>query len=247
MLSRSFRPGLLTCLGLSVIGLSIAIAGWSIHGGLKQFRSFDRYVTVKGLATKDVRADIAIWSLSFTATGDALVPTQTQLEADSAKVIGFLKANGLKDGEIRIQNIQVGDRQARLYGGSEGGPRFILSKTLIARTGDIDAMVRLSQKISDLVRDGVVLGQMDGGTSGSPQYVFSRINDVKPGMIAEATRNARDAARQFAADSGQRVGVIRSASQGMFEILPRSPGVNESETPDKTVRVVTTVEYYLGD
>jgi hypothetical protein len=77
--------------------------------------------------------------------------------------------------------------------------------------------------------------------------VFTRLNDLKPAMIAEATANARAAAEQFARDSGSAPGDIRQANQGVFVILPRdqAPGINESSQLQKIVRVVSTVQYLL--
>ena len=235
--------------GLIIVSAALAFTGFKIFEGLKYFRSFDRFVTVKGLATKDMKADLAVWSVNFTVTGDDLATAQTQLEANREKVTAFLKSNGLSEGNIRIQNIQVADKQAQTYSsnGGESGPRYVLSQALIARTNDIEAMAKASQNVSQLIKEGVVLGQPNGGYNPAPQYMFTKLNDVKPSMIAEATKNARDSAEQFAKDSQQKVGQIRSANQGVFEILPRDPNIVETETPDKTVRVVTTVEYYLAD
>ncbi len=236
-------------LGLTIVAIALALTGFKVFEGLKYFRSYDRYVTVKGLATKDMRADLAVWSVNFTVTGNDLPATQSLLEDNAAKVAVFLKANGIADENIRVQNIQVSDKQAQTYSSSDGGnaPRYVLSQALVARTTDIDAMIKASQNVSQLVKEGVVLGQPNGGYNPAPQYMFTKLNDVKPAMIADATKNARASAVQFANDSGQKVGQIRSANQGVFEILPRDPNIVETETPDKTVRVVTTVEYYLAD
>ncbi|PZP57281.1 MAG: SIMPL domain-containing protein [Micavibrio aeruginosavorus] len=246
---KSSCSSILLFAGLGVIGVALAFSGFKIFEGLKYFRSYDRFVTVKGLATKDMRADLAVWSVNFTVTGNDLPQAQSQLEVNREKVTAFLKSNGLGENDIRIQSIQVADKQAQTYssGGGDGGPRYVLSQALIARTNDVESMIKASQNVSQLIKDGVVLGQPNGGYNPAPQYMFTKLNDVKPQMIAEATKSARASAEQFAKDSGQEVGQIRSANQGVFEILPRDPNIVETETPDKTVRVVTTVEYYLAD
>jgi hypothetical protein len=86
----------------------------------------------------------------------------------------------------------------------------------------------------------------EGGPQG-PFYLFTRLNDIKPDMIADATKNARAAAEQFAKDSEASLGSIRQASQGLFQILPRdaAPGQMEEKQVMKTVRVVSTVDYLL--
>ena len=235
-----------TIIALCVLAVSIMVAGYQVMSGLKLFRSYDRYVTVKGLSTKDVVADLAVWSVNFTAISDDLPTAQASLDASAAKVLAYFKAQGFADDEMRLAGITVTDKQAQTYGSdTSGGPRYILAQTFSMRTTNIDNMVKASQNIATLIKDGVLLGQPNGGFNPAPQYLFTKLNDVKPEMIAEATKNARSSAEQFAKDSGQKVGQIRSANQGIFEILARDPSVVENETPKKSVRVVSTIDYYL--
>ncbi len=235
-----------TIAALLIMGLSVMVAGYQIMSGLKLFRSYDRYVTVKGLATKDVMADLAVWSINFTAVSDDLPTAQAQLDASAAKVLAYFKSQGFNDDEMRLASITVTDKQAQTYGSdTSGGPRYILAQAFSMRTSNIENMVKASQNIATLIKDGVLLGQPNGGFNPAPQYLFTKLNDVKPEMIAEATKNARNSAEQFAKDSGQKVGQIRSANQGIFEILARDPSVVENETPKKSVRVVSTIDYYL--
>jgi hypothetical protein len=104
-----------------------------------------------------------------------------------------------------------------------------------------------SQRVSELVAGGVVLSSSGEYGVGGPTFIFTRLNQLKPAMVAEATANAREAAQQFAADSRTGLGGIRQANQGVFVILPRdqAPGVNESGQMQKVVRVVSTVQYFL--
>jgi hypothetical protein len=244
----SLLSSLFLFLGLVAIAAALSVAGLKIYDGMRYFRSYDRFVTVKGLATQDVRADLAVWSVNFTVTGDDLPAAQAQLEENAGKVTAYLKTNGMSTENIRLQNIVVADKQAQTYSGEAGaGPRYVLSQAFIVRTLDIDAMIKATQNVSELVKQGVVLGQPNGGWNPAPQYLFTKLNDIKPQMIAQATKNARASAEQFAKDSGQKVSKIRSANQGVFEIQARDPALIETETPDKTVRVVSTVEYYLAE
>jgi len=239
------------CLGgtLAILALTFGLVtiGQKLYDGLTHFRSFDRTITVKGLATKDVDADLAVWSITFNVTAETLAEAQANLAGSEKIVREFLGTNGIKPEQIRLQNINVVDRKAQVYNnGGDMTLRFILSQTLVARTNDIASMVKASQSISDLVKSGVTLGDPSGGANGVPQYLFTKINDIKPALIAEATKNARASAEQFAKDSGQEVGSIRNANQGYIEINARDPGITESESPQKSVRVVTTIDYLLG-
>lgn len=110
----------------------------------------------------------------------------------------------------------------------------------MVRSTDVDRVQTTSRALNELVRQGVVLQDYAG-----PSYIFSKLNDVRPAMIAEATASARTGAEQFAKDSGAPLGPIRQANQGSFQILARDEIGDESQSPDKKVRVVTTISYRL--
>ena len=118
----------------------------------------------------------------------------------------------------------------------------------MVRSEDPELIRAASRWGGGLVDAGVVLSSCHG-PSGGPTYLFTRLNDIKPDMIAEATASARKAADQYALDSGSKIAGIRRAYQGVFEIKPRdqAAGIMETNQLNKTVRVVSTIEYYLRD
>jgi len=231
-----------------LLAAGIALGGWFVGHGFQAGRGADRYVTVKGLAEREAKADLALWPLRVVATSNRLEEAQGKIKADLAAVRAFLASAGVEPGEVELQSLDVTDRFAQSW--SQGGidSRFIISQTLMVRSGEVDRIAAASQRIGELVEGGVVLSA-EGYMGGTPTYLFTRLNEVKPEMIAEATRNAREAAGQFARDSGSRIGGIRTASQGLFQILARdnAPGMPEEKQIRKTVRVVSTVEYLLED
>ncbi|MGE4313123.1 MAG: SIMPL domain-containing protein [Pseudobdellovibrionaceae bacterium] len=232
-----------------LLTLGLIATGWFISSGLTNFRNYDRYVTVKGLATKDIEADLAIWSLSTTVTGADLVETQGRLEGDGEKVRAFFAKHGFEPDNIKMQNLQVTDNEADPYSSNRGGPRFVLSQTYIARTADPQKMIAASEDLGTLLKQGVVIGSGQSYSAQPPQYLYTKLNDVKTQLLEEATANARQSAEQFAKDSGQDIGVIRTANQGVFQVLPRDPVTNmqEEQQFEKTLRVVVTLDYYLRD
>ena len=158
----------------------------------------------------------------------------------------FFAAYGLDSTHVELLSLEVTDKRSNPYEGSSGAARFAVSATLVARTNDPERIRAASQRVGDLVASGVALSS-GGGWGTGPTYLFTRLNDLKPAMLAEATANARDAATEFAKRSGAHVGGIRRATQGLFEILPRdqAPGIPEGSQLEKVLRVVTTVEYEL--
>jgi hypothetical protein len=232
----------------AVLAVGVALAGWWTGSGFAEGRRADRFVTVKGVAEREVEADLALWPMQFVVADNDLSRAQARMQEAGREVREFLARNGLQAGEVALQDLSVTDTQANRYGGQPATFRYVLSQTLMVRTDRPQALFDASQRVGELIEAGVVLSS-DGPWAGGPTYLFTRLNDLKPPMIAEATANARAAAEQFAKDSGSPLGPIRQANQGLFVILPRdpAPGVQEERQRAKVVRVVTTIEYLLGD
>jgi hypothetical protein len=229
-----------------LIAAGLVIGGFAVASGIRNFRTADRFVSVKGISEKEVKANLALWPLRVTATSNSLQEAQARIAKDAATVRRFFESGGLPAGAIETHGVEATDLLTQTY--RQGAPtsRYIVTQTLMVRTEDVDRISALNQRVGEIVEAGVVMSA-EGGPQG-PFYLFTRLNDIKPGMIAEATKNARAAAQQFAADSGSSLGPIRQASQGVFQILPRdaAPGQSEEKQIVKTVRVVSTVEYLLS-
>lgn len=225
----------------ALLAVGIAAAGWFIGDGLFEARATDRYVTVRGLSERDVAADLVIWPIVFTVTSDDLSTLQRQVNANTGTVREFLAEVGLDAAEVGVSAPRVTDREAQGYASPDRAlDRYVAETTLTVRTGRIDVARRAMEQSGELVGRGVaVIRSYELQT----QYLFTGLESVKPEMIAEATRDARQAAEQFAQDSGARVGSIRNAQQGYFSIDDRDPFSPEF----KKVRVVTTVQFFLVD
>lgn len=232
-----------------VLGVSVALGGWFIGYGFLEGRAADRYVTVKGVAERTVKADLALWPIPFVATGNDLSQVQTEIEQDAHSVTAFLMAQGLPASAIELQSLNVTDLHAEAYRSGPVESRFIVSQTLMVRSPDVDRIAAARERQAELVDKGVVLSDHAGPGGSGPYYLFTRLTEFKPEMIVEATQNARAAATQFAADSDSVLGGIRRANQGIFEILPRdnTPGMMQQQQIHKTLRVVSTIEYLLAD
>lgn len=231
-----------------VLALGIAVAGWFAGNGFVEARSAERYVTVKGLAEREVQADLALWPMQYVVADDDLGRAQARMVEATTEVQDFLARHGFAAEEVELQDMSVTDTRANRYGGPPAPFRYVVSSTLMVRTADPGRLFAASQKVGELIDAGVVLSS-DGPWAGGPTYLFNGLNELKPAMIAEATASARESAEQFARDSGSDLGPIRRANQGLFVVLPRdqAPGVQEQRQRAKVVRVVTTIEYLLKD
>ncbi len=228
-----------------ILAGGLAYAGFCVQQGLQNFKSFDRTVMMKGLAERDVEADLAIWPMAYTETGNDLTLLQEKMDSHGMAIQNFLKNNGLNDQEITLQDVQVQDLLAQSYRQSNTvDNRYIITQSYLVRTNNIEAIDRASKNIGSLIKQGVVFSN-----STSPTYLFTKLNDIKPAMIAEATQSAREAAKEFANNSGSKVGDIKYASQGVFQILARDEtyAISEQQQRNKKVRVVSTINFYLED
>lgn len=233
-MQRDILPALL--LGLA-IGLGVAVGGYYIGHGLEVARSADRYVTVKGLAEREVKADLAIWPLVFVVTADDLTVLQKLADASEQKIRTFLGEDFTGD-SVTVSAPRVTDRIAQGLVDQSRLARYVAEVTVTLRTGRIDTLRSAIQRSGELVKQGVALVQ---NYEARTQYLFTGLEKIKPEMIAHATRDARRAAEQFAKDSGANVGAIRNAQQGFFSIEDRDPFSPEI----KSIRVVTTVQFFL--
>lgn len=235
-------------ISLFLLAFGIALAGYFIGDGFFKGRADSPFVSVKGLSERDVKADMALWPIRFVVTDNNLSQAQAALKKDHRKILDFLEKYGLSNDNTEVQKLEVKDLMADPYRSGPVSSRFIITQTIMVRSDKPDPVWEASQNIGQLVESGVVLSPRGDWESG-PTFLFTKLNDLKPEMIAEATAKAREAADQFAKDSGSDIGTIKRAYQGIFQILPRdrAPGVNESNQLYKTVRVVSSVDYFLED
>jgi hypothetical protein len=245
-------PRLLTAiiLGLSLV-VGLVTGGYFIGRGAARFRSEIRTVTVKGLVEREVKADQAVWTLGMRRASDDLKDAHAKISADREAVIAFLKKQGFKDEEITRQPAHTLDKLAREYGQNQNERfRYVVTVSVEVRTANVDTVRSSVGSTEELLKSGVVLDGDSEGRAANPRYVVSKFNELRPELLAEATKNARKIAEQFASDSGARVGNIRSANQGSIQIFG-SDGNDESapysptSTPVKKIRVVSTFEFEL--
>lgn len=231
---------------VAIVAVGLMGSGFLLGDGLRRAKEADREVTVKGVSERDVTADIATWSISFSDTGNDLASVQNSVDRQAQAVRSFFAEAGFKPGDFTDSDISLMRDQPRDAYGNPLPENLTVSRTIQLRTGDVMRARAAYARQADLLRAGVEMG------GGSVNYTFTGLNELKPAMIAEANRSARESAQQFATDSGASVGRIKTASQGYFSIGARdgveceycdSSGAN---TPFQKVRVVTTVAYELN-
>lgn len=240
------RAVLLGAVAIFAIGLTTS--GYALGDGLRRSKMAEhRTVTVRGVSERDVTADLATWTISFSNQGTDFGSVQQSVDDQARAVRGFFQHAGFKMDEVTDSDVSLTREQPKDKDGKPVGPqRLTVSRSIQLRTSDVMRAREAYARQADLLRSGVEVS----GTNIS--YTFTRLNALKPDMIVEANRNARISAEQFARDSRTTVGGIKTASQGYFSVGPRDGedcddcGSSGGNSPFQKVRVVTTIDYDLG-
>lgn len=221
----------------AILSAGMMMSAYLLGNGLLRAKEADRAVTVRGLAERDVTADLATWTISYATTSPDLAAAQAKVREDTATIEKFFTDLGFPAGALQPTGANVA---SQTY---DGVTRYTVRQRLSLRTTDIERAQKAVSRQFDLVNRGVFLEE-----GSAMAYSFTKLNEIKPKMVAEATRDARSSAEQFAEDSGTSVGPISEATQGYFTIEARdgdSGGWGVSDTPFKKVRVVTTVKFSI--
>ena len=228
-------------LGVSLF-FGLTALGYLLGTAAIEFKEYERTVTVKGLSEREFEADIVIWPLQFTAASNDIGEMYRAIDDSTRKIRAFLEDAGIGADEITVSSPSITDKSAQQYGNQGRAEfRYTATQTVTVYSRDIGLVRQVMQRISDLGKQGIVF--TGGNYQAQTEYLFTRLNEIKPEMIEEATRKAREVAEKFAADSKSTLGKIRSASQGQFSISDR----DKNNPHIKKIRVVSTVAYYLSD
>ncbi len=223
-----------------VIGLSSL--GYLLGDAAIKFKEYERTVTVKGLSEREYKADIVIWPIQFSAASNDLEKMYKSIDSSTEKIQSFLETAGIEVSEISYSSPAITDKSAQQYGSQPKAEfRYTAFQTVTVYSENIEIVRNVMERMSELGKQGIVF--TGGNYQSQTEYIFTRLNEVKPEMIEEATRKAREVAVKFATDSKSTLGKIRKASQGQFSISAR----DKNNPQIKKVRVVSTVAYYLSD
>ena len=216
----------------------LALLGFFVSKGLTSIANQEQYVTVKGLAERDVLANKVVWPLPYKCVSNDMQTLYDNIEKNRNIVLSFLKEGGITDDEIVISAPAVTDRLAQSYIPDNIKFRYQAEAVITVISPQVEKVIELMGKQIELMKDGVIISDE---YSYQTQFEYTALNDIKPAMVEEATRNARAVAQKFAEDSDCKLGNIKQATQGQFSIT------SDETTPQiKNIRVVTTVKYALN-
>lgn len=222
---KTLKDNVVWIVAAALIVFSVAFF-FAAHNFSKQ----GSYVEVKGLSEKIVKADTAIWSMSFEVKSNNIDSLYSDTEKNINTIKKFLTDKGFEDSEINVAPVNIYQDTYK-----DAAFRYNSTNQVSVYTHKVDLAKSASNETLLLVKDGVVLSQ------NYISFEFSDLNSVKPDMLAEAIKNARDTASQFAKNAGTTVGKVTRGNQGVFDITEKDPGSPEY----KKIRLVSTLRFLL--
>lgn len=241
-----------------MVSVGLLGAGYCIGKGLYLVKKSSRTITVKGLAERDVKSDLGIWEINYREVGNDLIQLDQRLQHDQEIVIAFLKQQGFIDQEIERTQLKVEDRLANIYNqtapSTTNDQRYIITAGVRVRSTNVDLIQKTAQLTNKLLQQGIPLTFDVSSLNPNPSFYYTHLDEIRPAMMADATKSARTVADQFAKDTATHLGGIQRASQGVFQVMGRDTSTMSSDwnsnqnamgSIDKKVRLVTTIDYQL--
>jgi hypothetical protein len=224
-----------------IMGVSVVLLGLFLKTGIENIKKQDRTVNVKGLSVREVKANHVIWPIVHNEVGNDLQEMYASIEKKNQIILSFLRKQGISDEEISIGQMQTQDGK-NIYSNQQSTYRYHITANITVSTDKVDLVCQLLSRYSELLKEGVAISG-NGDYENPIQFQYTKLNDIKLPMIEEATKKAREAGEKFAQDSGSKLGKIKEANQGVISMEDRDPYSKQY----KTIRVVTSVTYYLED
>lgn len=241
-----------------ILGIAIIFAGGKIGKGLQFLKNTNPTVTVKGIAERDVTSDLGIWEINYREIGNELPKLDALIQRDYDLTVKFLKQQGFKADEIERSSFKIEDRLANMYLQNQPSPtdanRYIVTAGLRIRTNHVELIRKTSQILDQLLQQGVPVAFDASTVSPNPSYYYTKLDDIRPAMMSDATKSAYLVAKQFASDSSSRLDGIQRANQGIFQIMSRDTstlsadwnnGQSALSSIEKKIRLVSTIDYRL--
>ena len=213
-----------------------------------KYRSQDTIV-VTGLGETEFVSDLIVWAGSLTAESQSAAAGYAQLEANKQKVQKYLTEKGIPADAVVFGFVDVDKQYESVYSanGNWAGQRFtgyMLRQRFTVESTDVEKVEVVSREISSLIAQGVSIEAY------APDYYYTKLDDVKMGLIETASADARTRAEKIASNAGTKIGRVASARMGVFQIT----GANSNEefsaggsfntsSRTKKARITMRIEY----
>ena len=244
---KVLRNSQIIILGICIAAATIAASVILSQGFLKVMKFTREQIAVTGAAQQNIKSDLIVWTASFSRRDSASAPAYKELKKDLEKVKKYLVSRGLKENEIMVYQIitkpvfkknEKGNNTSDIQG-------YVLVQNIQIKSDDVDMITRLSRESTELIDQDIEF------SSGAPEYYYTKLNELKIEMLARATQNAKQRAENMTRATGNKIGFMRSAKMGVFQITPVNStevsnwGVNDTSSLEKKVTAVVSVSFAI--
>ncbi len=218
-----------------------------MSSALRDIRRGNEEVAVTGSAKRSIRSDFAVWRLSVSVQSPSLAGASQELTRGVARVREFLKAEGVADSQVTVKPVDAAGVPEVTAEGRETGRIMAsrVSQLLEVRSVDIDGITRISQRVGTLIEDGIPVAPQ------SPEYLYTKLAEIRTVLLEEATKDARQRAEAIVRSTGGTIGAVRDARMGVFQITPRFStevadyGINDVSSIEKDVTAVVRATFTI--
>jgi len=237
---------LLVVFGLT-LPVSVVLSTNLARRSFEKVKLRDQTITVKGYAERPIKSDLARWGAGISVRRPELTAAYAELEKGRARLIEYLAGHGFKGEDIQSSPVSISQRYAKDKEGNNTNTIefYVVNQYFSIATTDVSLIAKVASGSADLIREGIELN------ADTPSYLYTKLDEAKLEMISEAVANARARAESLVKGSTSRLGPLRSASQGVFQITPvnstdvSGSGISDVTSIDKVIKAVVTQEYAI--
>lgn len=231
----------------ATLAVGLIISTVLATGAVERIKLANQTISVKGCAERPIDSDIVVWSAWFSTQATQLADAYKKMKQDLPLLLDYLKREGVAESDMTVSSIST----CALYAKDQHGNNtntitgYSLNQSVHIRSRDLERITRVSRSCTDLIEKGVEI------SSSSLEYYYTKADELKLEMLGEAARDAKQRAEQLVKGSGSKIGPLRTASQGVFQITPAYStevsdyGVSDTSSWKKKIRAVVTVSYSI--
>jgi hypothetical protein len=230
--------------GLAIFSVALVVSSWMAAGAIRHLKRADDALVVTGSAKRAIRSDYIIWRISVSSQQPTSQAAYQQLKGWIDRVESYLKQAKIPAEAITLNALETSTIPEVINGRETGKTlAYRLNQRFEIRSNEVDRLSKLAQQVNELINEGVPL------VSEPPEYLYTQLGKVRIEMVAEATKDAKARANAIAQSTGDRVGAVRSASTGVFQITPRystavsDSGISDTSSIDKDITAVVSVKF----
>ncbi len=226
-----------------VLALGLVLAAFVVGQTVLQARAANQTIVVTGSAKRRISSDRVIWRANVSYQAEALADAYRALSAGVPRAKAYLVQKGVPEDQITVSAIQSTTLTGKDANGQDTGriTGYSLRQTLEVRSTDVSKISRIARESTELINQGILL------ESNPPEYLYTKLADLKAEMLAEAAKDAKERATRVTSSVGSRIGGVRAARTGVIQITPADStevsdeGVSDTSSIEKDITSVVSI------